>query len=315
MATIFISYSHIDKPYADSIAQMLRDHDQIVNVDLDFNAGENWRAQLSDKLSQSDVFILILSQTSASASYPMAEVGRALGIAENDDMLILPIAIDDVKIPTLLQDRLVLRVDGKPLAEYFPKIISAITAFERRREARSQHFEAVEQDLSEFVDDAIRQQRHYEKTNKTWALFWQFFGILALVTVACFAVYTLYRITLSTAAPQNEYLDLFLIVSTIVGNVIIIGVMTALARYSYSLSKSYMSESLKSSDRIHAIQFGKFFLRAYGSRLTPAEVKDAFQHWNIDRSSTFSTLDSSQIDPQIYSLIAQLVGVVSAKNK
>lgn len=94
-----------------------------------------------------------------------------------------------------------------------------------------------------------------------------------------------------------------------------IGVMAALARYSYSLAKSYMSESLKSSDRIHAIQFGKFFLRAYGGRLTPAEVKDAFQHWNSDRGSTFSTLDPSHIDPQIYALVAQLVGAVAAKKE
>ncbi|SNT44475.1 TIR domain-containing protein [[Luteovulum] sphaeroides subsp. megalophilum] len=313
MATVFISYSHADKAYAANIAQRLREHDQIVSFDLELSARDNWRAQLSNKLAQANIFILVLSHTSASASYPMAEVGRALGRAETGDVLILPIAIDDVTIPTILQDRFALRVDGRPLDEYFPEILSAIVAFEGRRHEQSQRFEAVERDLSKFVDDAIKQQRLYESNNKFWALFWQFFGVIALFVVVGVTGFSLYMATSKTVVPADPSVGVFSIVTLVVANVIIIGVMTALARYAYSLSKSYMSESLKSSDRIHASQFGKFFLRVYGGRLTPTEVKDAFQHCNIDRSSTFSTLDPSHIDPQIYALIAQLLGAFSAK--
>jgi hypothetical protein len=67
-----------------------------------------------------------------------------------------------------------------------------------------------------------------------------------------------------------------------------------------------MSESLKCSDRIHAIGFGKFYLKAYGEKATWLELKEVFQHWNIDRSSTFAALDSSQIDPQIIALISNV---------
>lgn len=148
LATIFISYSHADKDYAAELATRLREHDQVVYFDLELSAGDDWRSQLTDKLSRSDIFILVLSNTSASAAYPMAEVGRALGRAEKGDVLILPIAIDDVKIPTLLQDRFVLRAADRSLDEYFPEVISAISAFEGRRQEQSQHLEAVEQDLS-----------------------------------------------------------------------------------------------------------------------------------------------------------------------
>ena len=66
------------------------------------------------------------------------------------------------------------------------------------------------------------------------------------------------------------------------------------------------SEALKCSDRIHAIAFGKFYLQAYGDKATWAELKEVFQYWNIDRASTFSGLDPTQIDPQILTLIAQV---------
>lgn len=313
MANIFISYSRADRDYASELAGKLREHDQTVYFDLDLSAGDNWRKQLSDKLSNSDVFIIVLSKISASAAYPMAEVGRALGIAERGNMLILPIAIDDVDIPVLLADRLVYRAEGRLLEDYFPEILSAITAFEGRREQQNQRLEAVEQDLSDFVDDAIKQQRLFESNNKRWAFFWQFAGVGSLLSVVGVTGYSLYRAASNTFVPAESSFSLVVLVSLLVVNVVIIGVMAALARYSYSLAKSYMSESLKSSDRIHAIQFGKFFLKAYGGRLTPAEVKEAFQHWNIDRNSTFSTLDPSHIDPQIFALIAQLVGAASAR--
>lgn len=74
-----------------------------------------------------------------------------------------------------------------------------------------------------------------------------------------------------------------------------------------------MSEALKSSDRIHAIQFGKFFLRAYGSKANSTEIREVFQHWNIDRTSTFSSLDAAQIDPQIVSMVVQIVSAISGK--
>jgi hypothetical protein len=97
--------------------------------------------------------------------------------------------------------------------------------------------------------------------------------------------------------------------------VITIGLLAACAKYAFSLGKAYMSESLKSADRIHAIEFGRFYLQAFGETATGPEVKEAFQHWNIDRNSTFSSLDSAQIDPQIISLVAQVVASITGKRE
>ncbi|MDX0712503.1 TIR domain-containing protein [Sinorhizobium medicae] len=314
LANIFISYSNRDREYVKILANMLREHGQIVRSDLDLVAGTDWRAQLTEGLTGADVFIVILSENSLQSAYPMAELGRALAMAETGAMLIIPILIDESPIPTLLQDVLVLRASNRAPESYFPEIMAAISAFEERRDRRTLHFEEVERDIAEFVEEAIKQQKEYEKTNKKWALFWQFSGVVALLAVMIAGGVSLYFATQRVAtAPDSA--GVFALGSIIVFNIVTVGVLAALARYSYSLAKSYMSESLKSSDRIHAIQFGKFFVRAFGTRLTPAEVKDAFQHWNIDRTSTFSSLDSAQIDPQIYSLIVQLVGALKGKKE
>ena len=78
----------------------------------------------------------------------------------------------------------------------------------------------------------------------------------------------------------------------------------------FSLGKSYSSESLKSSDRIHAIRFGEFYLRAFGDKTKWEELKEVFQHWNIDRNSSFASLDVSQFDPKILESLTDLIKVV-----
>jgi hypothetical protein len=56
-------------------------------------------------------------------------------------------------------------------------------------------------------------------------------------------------------------------------------------------------------------------LQAFGAKANWSELKEVFQYWNIDRSSTFSTLDASQIDPQILSLISSIATVIGTKGK
>ena len=70
-----------------------------------------------------------------------------------------------------------------------------------------------------------------------------------------------------------------------------------------------MSESLKSADRMHAISFGKFYLKVYGSDDTWPELKEVFQHWNIDRSSSFSSQTTAEFDPKIIESMLEFIRV------
>ena len=95
--------------------------------------------------------------------------------------------------------------------------------------------------------------------------------------------------------------------------IVVIGLLSACAKYAFVLGKSYSSESLKSSDRIHAIRFGEFYLRAFGDKTRWDELKEVFQHWNIDRNSSFSTLDVSQFDPKIVESLLDVARLVSGR--
>ena len=155
----------------------------------------------------------------------------------------------------------------------------------------------IESNASAYIEQAIGVQRVSEGRNNRYGKLWYFIGFSALLIGIGFAL-----ISLHYNAVEPSWINLSTVVLT---NIIVIGFLGACSRYAFSLGKAYTSESLKASDRIHAIAFGQFYLRAFGDgqKANWSELKEVFQHWNIDRESTFSNLDSAQIDPQILTLI------------
>lgn len=79
-----------------------------------------------------------------------------------------------------------------------------------------------------------------------------------------------------------------LIVFSLVKGLIAITLLGVLARYAFILSNSYVREALKNADRRHAINFGKFYLESYGAAAEWSQVKEAFEHWNINGVNSFS---------------------------
>jgi hypothetical protein len=88
---------------------------------------------------------------------------------------------------------------------------------------------------------------------------------------------------------------------------IIIGLFVAIAKYCFAYGQSFMHESLKNSERKHAINFGKFYLESFGANAEWSQVKEAFEHWNIAPSSAFSNNDSDKFDPKTMERASQLI--------
>jgi len=83
---------------------------------------------------------------------------------------------------------------------------------------------------------------------------------------------------------------------TVFKGIIAIALLAGLAKYSFLFSSSYMQEALKNADRRHAINFGKFYLESYGAAADWAQVKEAFEHWNIAGANAFTRSDNSLPD-------------------
>ncbi len=123
-------------------------------------------------------------------------------------------------------------------------------------------------------------------------------------------VFAFYGVATLGGTPDRSWIDFAILT---LKTVVIIGLLSACAKYGFTLGKSYVSESLKSADRIHAISFGKFFIRVFGAKAKWPELKDAFQHSNINRASTFTSLDTSQFDPKLIESLLELAQLLSGK--
>jgi hypothetical protein len=315
MSKIYVSYTTRDDAFAQGLMSALKASGHQITVEgTKLVAGTNWRLALNEGLKSADIFIILISQSTMHSQYPMMELGTARAYAESSGkMLILPIVLGDLPLPTIVQDiQVIFARDRQPL-ELTPEIEQAISLFEGKRVAQEVEQEeinaAVQINLADFVLEAIKTQQIYEQMHKRSAERWYLLGFSALVVGLATTAFLAYMLVNSQAVAP----DYSRTISLSILNIIAIALLAALARYAYSLGKSYMSESLKSSDRIHAIQFGKFFLHVFGGKASTAEVKEVFQHWNIDRTSTFASLDAAQIDPQVVSMVAQLMSVVMGK--
>jgi hypothetical protein len=293
--------------FARQLGERLNSLGNEITVDVEsLSVGQDWRTRLSDGLRNAEVFIVLISQSSIRSPSVLQEIGAARAYAtESDRMLVIPILIDDISIPSVVQDILVLMAPERNLDEITAKIAASISSFIGRRAANDEKAaevaKRIETNAASYIEEAVQFQRKAEARNRIGGVVWHIAGFLSLLGGIGFAALAL---TNPNSNKPTEWADLGI---ATLKSVIVIGLLAACAKYAFSLGKSYISESLKCSDRIHAIAFGKFYLQAYGEKATWVELKEVFQHWNIDRTSIFSSLDPAQIDPQILSLLGDVM--------
>lgn len=308
MTTIYISHALEDRDYVDQLVPLLEKSGQRLRYFRNFNAVSGMVESISEQLDDADVFLVVVSSSSMKSANVMMELGRAKVQAEAGDKVVMPLLIEDIPLSGVFRKWGVVFAYGKSIEEIAGRITSEISSFEEARRSKKVQARVVEEDLSRFVDATIETQRASESLNRRTAYGWYATGAIALGAGLAWTANLL-----AYAVKPDFTPDLTKMISMGLSNIIAIGFLGALGKYGFALGKSYMGESLKSSDRIHAIQFGQFYLRAFGSRLTPAEVRDAFQHWNIDRDTSFSPLNSAEIDPQVLAVVGQIVAGLAAK--
>jgi TIR domain len=311
MAKVFISYSNKNRAYADALAHWLTSfgHEPLYGGTL-LSPGAAISKVLDEAMDEADAIVVLISQESQESAWVLAEIGRARALASDGAKLLLPVIIDNGHAPEILRQWLIIQGQGRPIKEVASDIAASLSNFEVKRQHRETRLREVEKDLSKFVEEAIETQKIEGRNNRFAANLCYSGGAVALIVGLVLTIEALLR-----AMDPETLVDPARMIAAGIANIVAIGFLGALAKYGYMLGKSFMSEALKSADRIHAIHFGQFYLKAYGSRLTPAEVREAFANWNIDRGSTFSTLSGAEIDPQIISVAGQLVSAVIGKKE
>ncbi|NTU42048.1 MAG: toll/interleukin-1 receptor domain-containing protein [Nitrospirales bacterium] len=313
MAKIYLSHSNQDREIAAQFAEELRFAGHSVYLDVEsIQPGIEWRKALSDALRAAEVILVLITPKSAASQFVMSEVGAARAyISSSSDKLLIPIVFERAEIPPVLLDIQAIFTDYNNLSQAITRVNEAISAFLGRRvaeeEKREERKAQIERTSASYIDETIAQLSRREGRLAKAAQVWNVIGWGSLAG----GVSAAFHLMATTASSPNSSLQDWPVLLILgIKSVVIVALLIASARYAFLLAKSYMCESLKNADRIHAISFGKFFLQAYGDNVDVKDVKEVFQHWNITATSAFSALDADGFDPKIVEAILRIADVV-----
>lgn len=163
-----------------------------------------------------------------------------------------------------------------------------------REESRSQ----IQARSNSYVNEAITALDNSAASYHTKGTLWSVGGLFSLAGGVGTGIY--FGLAGMNALENPEKISWPVVSFLAFKGIIVIGLFIALAKYCFTYSQSFTHEAIKNSERKHAINFGKFYLETYGAEAQWGQVKEAFEHWNINSSSAFSGSDSDKFDPKIF---------------
>lgn len=168
---------------------------------------------------------------------------------------------------------------------------------------REESRKKIETTSKDYVVEALDILGKKETEFHSWSKIWAWIGAGALAVGLIFFVFITFYAIVELPNPISwEF-----IVFAFFKGLIAVGLFGALAKYALIFSKSYMKEALKSADRRHAINFGKFYLESYGAAADWSQIKEAFEHWNITGEGDLTKPVQTELDtPTIEKLTSAL---------
>jgi hypothetical protein len=314
MSRVFVSYAAADEDFVNRLVERLKESGHTVYFSGgSLQIGQKWQDSLSSWLREADAIVIVISEASSGSRWLMTELGAALGyFQERGQPVILPVVIDESPLPVQLSQIQALFARNKDLDWIVPRLTGTLDAIVGRAQARTEEKREVqariERHAAEYIKESLSDLREKEKVYKRIAYLWYSAALLALLGGVSFALWR----ALISAATQPTWIS---IVHLAVASVLVIGLLGALSRFAFILGKSFMVESLRNGDRIHAISFGEFYLKTFPEKAEWAEIKEAFQHWNIDSGSSFITQNATDIDPQILQTAIEVAKAIVGKAK
>lgn len=320
MAKIFISYAREDSSVAQRLTSELnqRKHDVFLDQQS-IRIGSHWQEDIKRHLKDADVFLALVTEHSDKSYYFNIEVTSAISYIShsNRDKLILPVVLNQASLNSSdLGAFQALFGSAEDFEFLVDEIASAISRFEGFRIAQEEikafQESKLEENTEDYIKETIEDLKSREKIGRKFASRWYFAGYAALIisVVFVFALWWVGGYSFVHVAPDTNRL-LF----DVVKGITIVALLLVITRYSFLLAKTYQLEAQKNADRLHAISFGKFYMRVFSKQITQSEVKEVFQHWNTAGSSDLSHLDVDKIDSRLFELFEKVADKIAGKTK
>ncbi|WP_201008603.1 toll/interleukin-1 receptor domain-containing protein [Paenibacillus glycanilyticus] len=309
MIKVFISYSQRDIELARTIKESLEHIGNNVYLSNDdMIMGSNVVNEIVNQIKDSDFVLPLLTENSINSEWVMYEMSTAIGYyQERSKPKVIPIIFDNVSVPESIKSYLYIRVTRNEENFITQRIIPTLHSILGREHAKidvkRQEKEEVRKNSAKYIADSMMRLRKAERYNKNLSFLCYGFSIASLIGSFLY---------LSNNGPQyiNNKTELIGQLSSIVFGVILFSLLISITRYLFLMGKSFMVESLRNSNRIHAISFGEFYLNAFEDKIEWAEVKEAFQQWNIDTGSSFINQNSSDFDPELLKNLTALLSSI-----
>lgn len=306
MAKIFISHSMKDSAFVEKIYCGLIDNKhEIVTFDSKYSVGDNMSAAIANALKNIDFFIVIVTNNSISSDWVRYEINISKGYyGESGKPKIIPVVIGNVELHGILVNHLAIRIDNEDqIDELIGKLNNVIEIqtgeIIAKRDKRVSIQDNLDRQSKIYIEKSLENLRKTEKRYRYLA-YWCY--VAAYIPLFISILYTINRDVIKfyelTLGGQIQF---------VVMGIVIVSLIIATSRFAFILGKSFMVESLRNSERIHAISFGEFYLKTFGTDATWEEIKDAFQNWNIDKGSYFISQAINEYDPELLKSLMTLL--------
>ncbi|MDR0884145.1 MAG: toll/interleukin-1 receptor domain-containing protein [Oscillospiraceae bacterium] len=290
---VFIAYSHRDSAIAKSFYGYLREHGFEVSSDNDLLVGDSWQEKLLSMMSEADVVMVIVSNDSMKSVFVHTEIGMTIRSDKFRDIpRLFPYIVYGTDIPSNLEDiQCFIGTDNvyhdlELISEQLNELRGSILT---KNKANYEQLGNIGVNLDTYIRDVFVRLDKNERRNRLLSYFMYFVAFMLLTFSLIFAFNTTKAYVLVTTLEE--------IIPKAISGTLIFAVAIAMARFAFLLGKSFMVEAIRNGDRIHAISFGQFFIKAYGDKATRQEVREVFGEWNIDKGSSFRTMEARDIDP------------------
>lgn len=313
MSRIFLSYSSRDKTTAVDFAEALRSlgHELVIDVDS-LVAGDDWRDILMDGLQNADGLVILVTESSLNSPFVLSELGAARAFARaSKDSFIVPVVLDGISIPAVIQDLLVVQGKSSDLKEIAVKVDAAIASHVGRQQGIRKREEQRQQEIvgtaAEFVGPHKKLMEERKRRERMIAFRWAVLGF-ALLLLAFWIAYCNFVVSInSIELTGQQYFVLGL------RGVFAVGILIYGAKTAFTFSRANSREAVRSSDRVYASSFGEFFLQIFGTSASTEDVKDIFLMRHVDSDSKASgktDVKDEDLDPKTVSSVTELLKTI-----
>lgn len=325
MARIYLSGQRINndsdyKLFRELSFRLTERGHEIIQDDIEL--GKEIELSFRRALNIADVIIPVITTSSLDSKMFYSELIQLRNYASHtENKLVIPILAPNIPIDMLPESILnvnVIRLEGtssKELDFVVRRIDESINSFLGKKLASDEKAKEIKEKIEDsaptYISQTITELTKRESYQKNIAFFWYLLGFFSLIGGVGVAVWFANNGLSSIDGKENWSLTIFYAIKSL----FIIILLIAASKYCFNLAKSYMSESLKISDRIHAISFGKFYLQVFNQQINPGEIKEIFRDWNINNQTNNFTTQTEDYDPKLLDKVLQIVDKVKGGDK